>query len=93
MQIRVCGELEFAIKKHRGEIKPRKYARISCLGQSSFFNFHAPNRPRRSATADSALAVLRTGAAAAVAVTAALLAAFFTDLDAAAVAERRGRCP
>jgi hypothetical protein len=92
MQIRVCGELEFAIKKHRGEIKPRN---ISCLGQSSFFNFHAPNRPRRSATADSALAVLRTGAAVAVAVavTAALLAAFFTDLDAAAVAERRGRCP
>lgn len=91
MQSELGGNL---IKNTEGNYT-RKRARISRLEYSSFFKYHAPNRPRRSATADNALAVLRTGAAVAVAVlvavTAALLAAFFTDLAVlAAVAERRG---
>jgi hypothetical protein len=89
------GNLEFAItvKAPREKWQPRKRGRV--WGRLRFSKkFHAPNRPRRSATADNALAVLRTGAVVAVALTVEVLAAFFfTDLVVvvAAAAVPRGR--
>lgn len=58
-----------------------------------FFDSHAPNRPRRSATTDNALAVLRTGAVVAVvpAPVPVALMGFFTGLPAPVAEPPRGR--
>ena len=94
------AEVEYQIGNSHPKNPPIKHTRIFASGVvvfvfiHVFLSFHAPNRPRRSATADNALTVLRTGAVPVAVVPApepvpVVLVGFFTG--AAVVAEPRGR--